>query len=147
MRRWEDNIRTDLRKICLESVDWTHLAQGRDQWRARVNMVMNHCVLHNSGNSLTSCVTVRFSRTFFHVVSSLFDSVPLFLTCVNIASSIILFRFIIGMDYSKCLVAFHHFIITAHPSRIRLPTADPHPPQKRVTRTLCHYFPTDACDV
>jgi len=27
-----------------EDVDWSHLAQGRNQWRAVVNMVMNHRV-------------------------------------------------------------------------------------------------------
>jgi hypothetical protein len=40
-RRWEDNIEMDLREIWWEGVDWIHLAQGRDQWRAVVNTVMN----------------------------------------------------------------------------------------------------------
>jgi len=31
----------DLREIVWESVEWMHLAQERDQWRAVVNMVMN----------------------------------------------------------------------------------------------------------
>jgi hypothetical protein len=30
-RRWEDNIRMDLRKIGREDVDWMHLAEDRDQ--------------------------------------------------------------------------------------------------------------------
>jgi len=29
--RWEDNIGTDLMEIGWEGVDWTHLAQDRDQ--------------------------------------------------------------------------------------------------------------------
>jgi hypothetical protein len=29
MRRWEDNIRMDLREIRWEDVDWIHLAQDR----------------------------------------------------------------------------------------------------------------------
>jgi hypothetical protein len=33
-RRWEDNIRMDLREIGWEDVDWMHVAQVRDQWRA-----------------------------------------------------------------------------------------------------------------
>jgi hypothetical protein len=33
-RRWEDNIRMDLREIRWEGVDWMHLAQDRGQWRA-----------------------------------------------------------------------------------------------------------------
>jgi hypothetical protein len=40
-RRWEDNIRMDLREIGWEDVNWIHLAQDRDQWRAVVNTVMN----------------------------------------------------------------------------------------------------------
>jgi hypothetical protein len=39
-RRWEDNIRMDLREVGWEGVDWMHLAQGRDQWRAVVDTVM-----------------------------------------------------------------------------------------------------------
>jgi hypothetical protein len=39
--RWENNIRMDLREIRWEGVDWIHLAQDRDQWRAVVNTVMN----------------------------------------------------------------------------------------------------------
>jgi hypothetical protein len=35
------NIRMYLRETELEGVDWIHLAQERDQWRAVVNMVMN----------------------------------------------------------------------------------------------------------
>jgi hypothetical protein len=40
-RRWEDNIKTDLREIGFGDVDWIHLAQDRDRWRAVVNTVMN----------------------------------------------------------------------------------------------------------
>jgi hypothetical protein len=39
-RRWEDNIRMDLRTIRWEGVDWIHLAQDSDQRRAIVNTVM-----------------------------------------------------------------------------------------------------------
>jgi hypothetical protein len=40
-RRWVDNIKTDLREIGLDGMDWIDVAQDRDQWRALVNMVMN----------------------------------------------------------------------------------------------------------
>jgi hypothetical protein len=40
-RRWEDNIRMDLREMGCGGVDWIDLAQDRDQWRALVNTVMN----------------------------------------------------------------------------------------------------------
>jgi hypothetical protein len=39
--RWEDNIKMDLREIGFGAVDWIHLAQDRDRWRAIVNTVMN----------------------------------------------------------------------------------------------------------
>jgi hypothetical protein len=39
--RWEDNIKMDLREIGFGDVDWIHLAQDRDRWRALVNTVMN----------------------------------------------------------------------------------------------------------
>jgi hypothetical protein len=43
--RWEDNVRIDLKEIGLEVVDWIHLTQDRDHWRAFVNTVMNLWVL------------------------------------------------------------------------------------------------------
>jgi hypothetical protein len=40
-RRWEDNIKMDLREIGFGDADLIHLAQDRDRWRALVNVVMN----------------------------------------------------------------------------------------------------------
>jgi hypothetical protein len=40
-RRWEDNIKMDLREIWFGDVDRINLAQDRDRWRALVNTVMN----------------------------------------------------------------------------------------------------------
>ena len=40
-RRWEDNIRKDLREVGCGCVDWMELAQDRDRWRALVSAVMN----------------------------------------------------------------------------------------------------------
>jgi hypothetical protein len=40
-RRWEHNIKMDLREIDFGDVDWIHWAQDRDRWRALVNTVMN----------------------------------------------------------------------------------------------------------
>jgi hypothetical protein len=40
-RRWEDNIKMDLREIGFGNVDWIHWAQDRDKWQALVNTVMN----------------------------------------------------------------------------------------------------------
>jgi hypothetical protein len=40
-RRWERNIEMDLREIGWGGMDWIHVAEDRDQWRAFVNTVMN----------------------------------------------------------------------------------------------------------
>jgi hypothetical protein len=40
-RRWMDNIKMDLREIGWGGMDWIDLAEGRHQWRALVNTVMN----------------------------------------------------------------------------------------------------------
>jgi hypothetical protein len=40
-RRWEDNIKLDLREIEIDGANWIQLAQDRVQWRAFVNTVIN----------------------------------------------------------------------------------------------------------
>jgi hypothetical protein len=40
-RRWVDNIKTDLREIGCNGMDWIDLSQDRDQLTALVNTVMN----------------------------------------------------------------------------------------------------------
>ena len=40
-RRWEDNIKMDLREVGCGCVDWMELAQDRDKWHALVSAVMN----------------------------------------------------------------------------------------------------------
>jgi hypothetical protein len=61
-RRWVDNIKMDLREIGWAGMDWTDLAQDRDQWRALVNTVMNFRFPYNFGKFLSSCVTGCLSR-------------------------------------------------------------------------------------
>jgi hypothetical protein len=36
-----DIIKMDLKEIGWEGMDWIHLVQDRDQWRALLNKVMN----------------------------------------------------------------------------------------------------------
>ena len=43
-RRWEDNIKMDLREVGGGCGDWMELAQDRDMWRALVSTVMNFWV-------------------------------------------------------------------------------------------------------
>jgi hypothetical protein len=40
-RRWEDNIRMDLREIGWSGMDWIDLTQDGDQWWVLGNTVMN----------------------------------------------------------------------------------------------------------
>ncbi|KAJ4444137.1 hypothetical protein ANN_05926 [Periplaneta americana] len=40
-RRWEDNIKMDLREVGYDDRDWINLAQYRDRWRAYVRAAMN----------------------------------------------------------------------------------------------------------
>jgi hypothetical protein len=40
-----------------------NLALGRDTWRAAVHTVMYLSILYNSGNILTSCATISFSKS------------------------------------------------------------------------------------
>jgi hypothetical protein len=40
-RRWEDNIKMDLREIGIDGASWIQLAEDGVQWRACVNTVMN----------------------------------------------------------------------------------------------------------
>jgi hypothetical protein len=58
LNRYERNRKKD--------VDWIHLTQDRDQWRA---LVMNLLFL-SKGNFLAGCVTISFSRrTLLHGIS------------------------------------------------------------------------------
>ena len=40
-RRWEDNIKMDLREVGCDPGEWIAVAEHRDQWRAYVRAVMN----------------------------------------------------------------------------------------------------------
>jgi hypothetical protein len=40
-RRWKDSIKIDLQEVEWRGMGWIDLAQGRDRWRALVNVVMN----------------------------------------------------------------------------------------------------------
>ena len=40
-RRWEDNVRMDLKGIGINKRNWVYLVQDRDYWRALVNATLN----------------------------------------------------------------------------------------------------------
>jgi hypothetical protein len=40
-RRWDDNVKMDLREIGRAGMDWIHLAQDMDHWKDLVNAVEN----------------------------------------------------------------------------------------------------------
>jgi len=40
-RRWEDNIKMDLKEVGCGGLDWIELAQDRDRWRALVNVIIS----------------------------------------------------------------------------------------------------------
>ena len=40
-RRWEDNIRTDLKEMGINTRNWVDSAQDRDYWRALMNAALN----------------------------------------------------------------------------------------------------------
>ena len=65
-RRWVDKFRMDLQEVGCGYMDWIGLVQDRDRWRTLVSAVMNHRVLWNAGNFLTSCKPVSFSRSTLH---------------------------------------------------------------------------------
>jgi hypothetical protein len=61
-RRWVDNIKMELTEIGWDGVDWIHLAQDRDQWRALVSTVINLRFPLYAENFLNGCTIGSFSR-------------------------------------------------------------------------------------
>jgi len=50
-RRWEDNIKMDLKEVGWRGMDWIVLAQDRHKWRIGVKEVMNIYIPLNRGIS------------------------------------------------------------------------------------------------
>jgi hypothetical protein len=56
-RRWEDNIKMDLREIGIDGSNWIRLALDRIQWLAFVSTVMN--------------LRIPYERIFFYKLSDI----------------------------------------------------------------------------
>jgi hypothetical protein len=57
-----DNDKIDVGEIGWDGMDWNDVAQDRDQWRARLNTIMNLRVPCNSWNFFRGCTIDGFSR-------------------------------------------------------------------------------------
>ena len=40
-RRWEDNIKMDLKEVGCDAMNWMDLAQHQDQWQTYIRVLMN----------------------------------------------------------------------------------------------------------
>jgi hypothetical protein len=60
-RRWEDNIKMNLKEIGWENVDWAHLGQDRVQRRVVVNKVTNLRFPKKEDNLYTRKATMNFT--------------------------------------------------------------------------------------
>jgi hypothetical protein len=69
--RWENNIRMYLREIRWKGVDFIHLTQDRDQWRALANTEMSFRIPYKAENFLTSRVIFSVPRRILLVEVSL----------------------------------------------------------------------------
>jgi hypothetical protein len=68
----DDNIKMNLKETGCKGVDWIHLVQDREQWRALVNKLMNLRAPYNYGNFLRCSAAVGFLRRApLHGVSKL----------------------------------------------------------------------------
>ena len=51
-RRWDDNIKMDLQEVGCGGLNRIDVAEGRDRWRALMNVLINLRVPQNAGNFL-----------------------------------------------------------------------------------------------
>jgi hypothetical protein len=65
-RRWEDNIKLDLRETGINRANWIRLTQTRVQWRAFVNTVMNLRVPLREQDIFDKLTDYQFSNNILH---------------------------------------------------------------------------------
>ena len=110
-RRWVDNIRIDLQELGCGYMHWIGLAQDTDRWRTLVSAVMNLRVPWNTGNFLTRCKPVSFSRrTLYHGVSKYVISTRYSTVAVSMISTVNPFRLTVLMhDTHTQIISTHKF--------------------------------------
>ncbi|KAJ4441995.1 hypothetical protein ANN_11859 [Periplaneta americana] len=64
-RRWEDNIKMDLREVGYNGRDWNNLTQDRDQWQAYVRAAMNLRAVQ-AAETCTTAQPMGYFRTAPH---------------------------------------------------------------------------------
>jgi len=74
--RWEDNIKMDLAEMGWEGVNWMHLTQDRDQWRAVVNTVMKTAPWSKCMQLNEMVISIEMLRDFLQCLQSKFGVVP-----------------------------------------------------------------------
>lgn len=72
--RWEDSIKLELKEIAWEGMDWTNLAQDRDQEHSLVRIVVNLCVQFKGRNFLRGWATVSALKRRYSLMSYLTQS-------------------------------------------------------------------------
>jgi hypothetical protein len=63
---YTDISKMNLIEIGHDRINWIHLAEERDMWRALVNVVITFLVPQCTGNISVNLGTVSFSMTLFH---------------------------------------------------------------------------------
>jgi len=72
--RWEDSINLDLKEVAWEGMNWTHLAQDRNQGHSLVRTVMSLCFQLKLGNFLRGWATISALKRGYSLMSYLTQS-------------------------------------------------------------------------
>jgi hypothetical protein len=64
-RRLDDSIKIDLKGIGCDGMDWFHVAQYRDNWRAVANAVKDFTFPKNAGKLSTNQGIINFSIQYY----------------------------------------------------------------------------------
>jgi hypothetical protein len=112
-RKWEDNLKTDLRKRGRGAVDWIDLAKDRDRRRTLLNTVTNLRVPQSIGTFLSNRATGSFSRRAqLHMLTPAVN-------CVTSQGSGRQFQNLWPLLFSHCVYLFMAYLMTVSKTHIR----------------------------